>query len=262
MPVSLADRRLSSLYSNWQRSNRPIGEDQALEIVAHVGDSSRWSPKGLLAELKKPGMTTDKQIALAKTGISTSEKADVEKILDQGTVPLDPAARTFLEQVVGRTSTPTPPNPPTPPTPPPSTNGLTITGTQTNGLSGTTKAGASIEAINITTAPGGRLHMDDTMVIGTADAAGKFNMAKLTGDQALREGDLVRMRARYADGTTSDWVTVKTSGIEAKDSRNAVVALFRIGMSDAGGGKVAVDNINASRQVSEPGATAPARRPR
>jgi hypothetical protein len=254
MPVSLADRRLSSLYSNWQRSNRPIGEDQALEIVAHVGDSSRWSPKGLLAELKKPGMTTDKQIALAKTGISTSEKADVEKILDQGTVPLDPAARTFLEQVVGRTSTPTPPNPPTPPTPPPSTNGLTITGTQTNGLSGTTKAGASIEAINITTAPGGRLHMDDTMVIGTADAAGKFNMAKLTGDQALREGDLVRMRARYADGTTSDWVTVKTSGIEAKDSRNAVVALFRIGMSDAGGGKVAVDNINASRQVSEPGA--------
>jgi len=47
---------------------------------------------------------------------------------------------------------------------------------------------------------------------------------------------------------------VKASGIEGKDSRNAVVALFRIGMSDAGGGKVAVENINASRQVSEPGA--------
>ncbi len=70
----------------------------------------------------------------------------------------------------------------------------------------------------------------------------------------MREGDLVHMRARYADGTTPDWVTVRARGIEAKDARNAEVAPFCIGLVDAGNGKVRVENINASRQVSEPGA--------
>ncbi|MBL8916898.1 MAG: hypothetical protein JNM17_39710 [Archangium sp.] len=255
MPVNINDRRLSTLYSRWQRDTQPIGKEQALEILSHAGDSSRWSQVNLLAELKKPGMTTEKQIAVAAAGITANEKKDIESILDNGTVPLDPAARSFLEQVVGRSpSGPTPPTPPNPPPNPNIVNGLSVTGNQANGLSGTTKAGATIEAINITTAPGGRLHMEDTMVIGTADAQGKFSMAKLTGDQAMREGDLVRMRARYADGTTSDWMTVKATGIEAKDSRNAVVALFRIGATDAGNGKVDISNINASRQVSEPGA--------
>ncbi len=246
MPISINDRRLSTLYSTWERSAQPIGKEQALEILAQVGDSSRWSAAKLATELKKPGMTTEQQIALAAAGMSANEKKDIATILDQGKVPLEPSAKAFLEQVIGRT-TPTPP-------PPPATNGLNVSGSQANGLSGTTRAGASIEAINITTAPGGRLHMEDTLVVGKADASGKFSMAQLTGDQAMREGDLVRMRARYADGTTSDWVTVKASGIEAKDTRNAVVALFRIGMADAGGGKVSVENINASRQVSEPGA--------
>ena len=250
MPISINDRRLSTLYSTWERNAQPIGKDQALEILAQVGDSSKWTATKLLAELKKPGVTTEQQIALAAAGMSAGEKKDIATILDQGKVPLEPSAKAFLEQVIGRTT----PTPPPPPQPPPATNGLNVTGNQAHGLSGTTKAGASIEAINITTAPGGRLHMEDTMVVGKADATGKFSMAQLTGDQAMREGDLVRMRARYADGTTSDWVTVKASGIEAKDSRNAVVALFRIGMTDAGGGKVGVENINASRQVSEPGA--------
>ena len=102
--------------------------------------------------------------------MSANEKKDIATILDQGKVPLEPSARAFLEQVIGRT-TPTPP--PNPPTPPPATNGLSVTGNQANGLSGSTKAGATIEAINISTAPGGRLHMDDTMVIGKADANGQ-----------------------------------------------------------------------------------------
>jgi hypothetical protein len=76
----------------------------------------------------------------------------------------------------------------------------------------------------------------------------------LSGDQAIKEGDLIRMRARHADGTVSDWVTVKATGIAPKDTRNAEVAVFRIGLSDGGPGKVAVANINASRQISEPGA--------
>jgi hypothetical protein len=264
MPINISDRRLSSLYANWERSRQPIGRDQALQILAEVGDTWRADAGKLLTELKKPGVTVERQVALAKQGLSSSEKKDIATILDQGTVPLDATARTFLEQVIGRTSPapqPPAPQPPAPapnppaPAPAPSSNGLTITGNQRDGLSGATRAGATIEAINITTAPGGRLHMDDTMVIGRADANGQFSMARLTGDQVMREGDLVRMRARYADGTTSDWVTVKAGGIEAKDTRNAVVALFRIGMADAGNGKVSVENINASRQVSEPGAT-------
>ena len=248
MPLPISDRRLSTLYTDWERTSQPIGKDQALQILAEVGDGAKWTASKLLTELKKPGMTTEKQIALAQSGMSASEKKDIGTILDQGKVPLEASAKAFLEQVIGR-SAPTPPPPP-----PPTGSGLNVTGSQANGLSGTTKAGATIEAINLTTAPGGRLHMDDTMVIGKADANGQFSLARLTGEQVMKEGDLVRMRARYADGTTSDWVTVKASGIEGKDTRNAVVALFRIGMSEATPGKVSVDNINASRQVSEPGA--------
>ena len=247
MPVSINDRKLSSLYTSYERAAKPLGKEQALEILSHLGDSARWGQVKLADQLKKPGMTTEQQIALAKDGITANEKKDLETILDKGQVPLEAGARAFLEQVLGRT--------PVQPQPAAITaNGISVNANQANGLSGTTKAGASIEAINISTAPGGRLHMDDTMVIGKADANGKFDLAKLTGEQQMREGDLIRMRARYADGTTSDWVTVKASGIEAKDSRNAVVALFRIGMADAGNGKVDVTNINASRQVSEPGA--------
>ncbi len=242
MPLPISDRKLSQLYTSYERTAQPIGQNQALEILSHLGDSSRWGQVKLADKLKNGGLTPEQQIALAKDGITANERRDLETILDRGGVPLEPQARAFLEQVLGRT-----------PTPPPS-NGLAITGDQKNGLSGVTKAGASIEAINITTAPGGRLHMDDTVVIGQADAQGRFTGAHLTGDQAPREGDLLRMRARYADGSTSDWVTVKASGIEASDTRNAIVSLPRIGLADAGGGKISVNNINASRQVSEPGA--------
>ena len=85
MPISIGDRRLSTLYSNWERTAQPIGKDQALEILAQVGDSSKWSAVNLLAELKKPGMTTEKQIALANAGMSANEKRDIATILDQGT---------------------------------------------------------------------------------------------------------------------------------------------------------------------------------
>lgn len=255
MPMKISDSKLASLYANFERqqqgsANFKLGRDQALEILSQVGDRSGWSANKVLDELKKPGVSQDAQIALAQKGLSKSEKKDIETILDQGKVPLDPSAKAFLEAVVGRTggggnnggggSV--------------GVNGLTITGDQKNGLAGVTKAGASIEAINISAAPAGRLMLEDTMVVGKADGSGHFDLAKLTGDQAMREGDLIRMRARYADGSTSDWVTVKAHGIEAKDTRNAVVALFRIGMVDAGNGKVSVENINASRQISEPGA--------
>lgn len=254
MPIRFNDTKLGSLYTNFEAQKRTnpnlkLGQEQVLQLVALVGDGNRgWSASKIATELAKPGVSRDAQIALVKGGMTANEKKDLAAILDQGTVPLDPSAKQFLEAVLDRSS------PQPPPPPPPATSGLAVTGDQKNGLTGTTKAGATIEAINISTAPGGRLHMDDTSVIGKADANGQFNMAKLTGDQAMREGDLIRMRARYADGSTSDWLTVKATGIAAKDTSNATVALFRIGMSDAGNGKVSVSNINSSRQVSEPGA--------
>jgi Calpain family cysteine protease len=256
MPLRLKDSLVGSLYTKFETEskstpNYKLGQAQLLQILAAVGDKSGVGGKtsaSVLAELQKPGMTRDEQVKLVKSGMTAGEKKDLETILDSGTVPLDPAAKDFLNAVVGRTA-------PAPVGGEQSVKGLKVVGNQLNGLTGETKAGATIEAINITTAPAGRLHMDDTMVIGTADAAGKFNMAKLTGEQAPREGDLIRVRARFADGTTSDWMTVKAQGIEAKDGRNAVVALFRVGITDEGNGKVSVANINASRQVSEPGAT-------
>ncbi len=253
MTLSINDRRLATLYSTFEQQKQgnasfKLGQDQVLQILSEVGDRSGWSPAKVLAELKKPGATRDQQLVLATKGMSAAEKKDIEAILDAGDVPLEPNARAFLEAVVGRTG-------PTPPTPPPSGNGLQLTGDQKNGLSGTTRAGATIEAINLSAAPAGRLHLDDTMVVGKADGQGAFTAAQLTGDQAIREGDLIRMRARYADGTTSDWLTVTAHGVAATDTRNAVVAIFRVGLTDAGNGKISVANINEGRQVSEPGAT-------
>jgi hypothetical protein len=248
MTLRLTDRRLASLYATFEQrqatdSTFRVGLDQALQVLAELGDANGRSAAKVLAELKQPGRTPQEQVALVKKGLSRAEKADLTAVLDHGGVTLSPEARAFFEQVLDRA----------PATPAP-IDGLEISGDQRDGLAGRTRAGATIEAINVSASPTGRLHLDDTMVVGTADASGRFSLAKLTGDQAMREGDLVRMRARYADGSTSDWVTVKAHGLDAKDTRNAEVALFRIGLTDAGNGRVSVANINASRQISEPGA--------
>lgn len=255
MPLSIADRRLATLYATFetQKKSNPslkLGQEQALQILAEIGDRSGWSAAKTLTELKKPGQTQAQQVAIAQKGLSSGEKKDLAQILDAGTVPLEPSAKAFLEAVLGRT-------------PPPidnggggttGVNGLTVTGDQVNGIAGKTKAGATIEAINLSVSPTGRYHNDDTFVIGKADANGNFSAAKLQGDMAMKEGDVIRMRARYADGTTSDWVNVKANTAETADTRNAQVAVFRIGLSVNASGNINVENINSSRPISEPGA--------
>lgn len=242
MPIRFNDSRISSLYANLEAQRRSdpsvkIGDAQVLQLLAAVGDRSSRSFSKTLTELSKPGVTRAEQVALVKSGMSANEKADLAKILDGGTVPLEAGAKNFLEAVLDRT----PVNPGA---------ALQITGDQRNGIAGLAKPGASIEAINVTTAPGGRLHIDDTMEIAKADAQGRFSGGRLP---EIKDGDQIRIRARYADGSTSDWVTVKAN-VGGTDTRNAVVALFRVGITDAGSGKVAVENINSSRQISEPGA--------
>ncbi len=253
MPMNISDRRLASLYANFETQKRSnpnlkLGQEQALQILAEIGDRSGWSASKVLAELKKAGVTTAQQVDLAKKGLSAGEKKDLATIVDVGTVPLEPSAKEFLEAVLGRSA----------PGPTPGgdvvANGLTLTGDQVAGLTGKTKAGATIEAINLSVAPTGRYHTDNTFVIGKADAQGNFQGAKLTGDMAMKEGDVIRMRARYADGTTSDWINVKANTAETADTRNAQVAVFRIGLTAGANGSINVENINASRQISEPGA--------
>jgi hypothetical protein len=250
MPPPIGDRKLSDLYKSYETSNAKIDDAKALELLSHVADGRGYS--GAAAHTKLKGFSSrDTALEFIKGGMTANEKKDLIAILDSGKLQMDASARALIEAAVGRA----PVTPPAPPVEPQPIGGpITLVGSQANGLSGVAKPGDQIEAINITAAPAGRLRMDETTVVATAGADGKFSAGKLTGDQAIKEGDLIRMRARHADGTVSDWVTVKASGIAPKDTRNAEVAVFRIGLSDAGGGKVNVANINASRQISEPGA--------
>ncbi|MBI5508906.1 MAG: hypothetical protein HY903_09150 [Deltaproteobacteria bacterium] len=132
---------------------------------------------------------------------------------------------------------------------------LKVTAT-TSKITGVAKPGAEIEAINVTTAPQGRLHLEDktvdSVVVGKADASGKFSGSTDTRTGRARAGDQILVRAKYQDGSTSDWLKVQVGG---KDTRNAVIANFRIEPSyDKATKKVIVVNNNEGRQISEPGA--------
>ncbi|MGC4113421.1 MAG: C2 family cysteine protease [Myxococcales bacterium] len=160
-------------------------------------------------------------------------------------MPLAPAVKNFLEAVVGRAQLGGD-------DPKPNLDPLkvVVSGDQKNGIAGLAGPNVTIEAINLTTAPGQRLHNEDTFVLGQTDASGKFS-GKMP---EMQEGDVIRMRARTADGKVGDWVTLQAKGLASSDTRNAVVALFRVGLADDGAGKINITNINGSRQISEPGA--------
>ncbi|MBL8956115.1 MAG: hypothetical protein JNK82_35405 [Myxococcaceae bacterium] len=241
MPLPISDRKLSDAYRLLESSQARVDDAKALELLSHVGDGRGYDGKSALAKLK--GFSSrDEQVDFIKKGMTAGEKKDLVAILDKGTLQLDPGARQLIEAILDRNA------------PQPIGGPITLVGSQANGLAGVALPGDVIEAINISAAPAGRLHMDEGTVVATAGADGRFSAGKLLADQAIKEGDLIRMRAKHADGSYSDWVTAKATGIAPKDTRNAEVALFRIGAADAGGGKVDITNINASRQISEPGA--------
>jgi hypothetical protein len=243
MPMKLTDRRLATFYKTLEQAKGTIADNEARKILAEIGDSTSLSPAQVLAKLESNDLSDADKTALVKKGMSASEKKDLQAIVDNGTVKMTPNARTMFKDVLEQL-----------PPPPPVTGALTLSGSQANGLSGTAKPGDKIEAINLSASPTGRLHLDDTVVVATAGADGKFSGGKLTGDQGIKEGDYVRLRARHTDGTTSDWVTVRASGVATKDTRDAEVALFRIGLTAKGDGTVGLSNVNDGRQISEPGA--------
>ena len=97
MPT-ISDRKLATLYASFEAQKRTnpnlkLGNEQALQILAQVGDRGGWSAAKSLTELKKPGMSRDQQIEFAKKGLSAGEKKDLATILDSGSVPLEPSAK-------------------------------------------------------------------------------------------------------------------------------------------------------------------------
>lgn len=237
MPMRIADQRIRQFISTQQASPTPkISDANVLELLAAVGDGQWKTADKVKVDLLKPGITRAQQFELAKAGLSKSEKSDIGQLLDKSGLQMDPGAKNFLEALIGRA-------------PLQETFGpLTITGDQKNGIAGIAKPGQIIEAINLTTAPSGRLHLVDTQVIATADGAGKF----LGTLPDVREGDMIRLRTRAADGSTSDWLTIQAKGVEAADTRNAVVNLERIDLIALPDGIEA--KHNTGRPLSEPGA--------
>jgi hypothetical protein len=108
--------------------------------------------------------------------------------------------------------------------------------------------GTVIDGINLSAAPNERRRMGDTILVGIASATGEFS-----GQVAnLKGGDILRLNLRTPEGNTvSTLVKAERLG---PDTRNAQVALSRIGLVADGQGRVSVTNINAARPVSEPGA--------
>jgi hypothetical protein len=126
---------------------------------------------------------------------------------------------------------------------------LTLTSDQSDGmLHGTAKPGDVIEAINLSTAPDRRLHLEDTTQVATAGPDGTF--AGAIPDMA--EGDVVRMRARSADGTAGPWLTIHASGLPPRD-RNAELNVDRTNLTANADGSVGITQIT-DRPITEPGA--------
>ncbi len=240
MPAPLSDRRLATVYASLERKlerepRTTIGKDQALELLAELGDRTGKSAKAMLTELRAPGLTVPQQAALVKTGLTSDERADLKALLTSGKVPLAPAARALFEAVLGgapvaRDAT------------------LSAEATAGSGVRGTTKPNATIEAVNVSAAAGSG---HDVFVLGQADDLGRFS-ARLTGPQRPKEGDFVRLRARFDDGTTSDWLTVQAAGV---DARPAALLVNRLELAPSSSGKVSVRTRDDEQHLSEPGAT-------
>ena len=238
-PLRLKDARIRSFTENLQREAQPkLTDANVVEILAATGDRAGVSYDKAKSELTKPGISRAEQFAIASRGLSRDEKADIGQILEKSGLNMDPGAKNFLEALVGKAELQETFGP------------LTITGDQKNGIEGIAKPGEVIEAINLSTAPAGRLHLTDTMVIGTADASGKF----LGQMPDVREGDMIRMRTRAADGSTSDWLTIQAKGIESSDTRNAVANLERMDLAVVAGTEDISVTHNTGRPITEPGA--------
>lgn len=242
MPT-IRDAQLNAAYQALEAQKRAtpnfeIDTRNMTDLLAAVADRWFTGATEMKAKLSRPGITREQQLELVKDGMDGKEKADLGEILDNGTVPMTAEVRDFLTEAVGRRPVV------------PSDAPLKITGDQVGGvIAGTVGPGATIEAINLSTAPEKRLHTNDTFILGQADASGHFS-GQLPD---MEQGDIIRLRKRDAQGNAGNWIDIQATGM-GTDTRNAQINLARIGLEDIGGGQVKLFNINPSRQISEPGA--------
>lgn len=231
-----------------QTATKKVDDQNVLEILAAVGDRSGRTAAMALAELQKPGLSRADQLKIASDGLSKSEKKDIESLLDQSGFTFSKGAKNFLEALVGRAALETGGGN----TPPPPPLGVVA---DTAGIRGQMEAGVTLEAINLSSAPGLRLHLEDTKQIGKTDAQGNFQLDanKITGTDAMNRlsaGDVIRVRGRRADGTATDWIELKVQG---RDTTNAQFNPVRLTLSDEKNGKVSLTH-NTGRPLTEPGA--------
>ena len=211
MGTTLRDSTLRTLFNRHEHAQRRSSAERVSTAEAQA----------MLEALTDGGRVTD------------AEARDLRAVLGSG-LRLSKSAKTSFEAVAATLPKP-----------------FTLTGLDASGFDGVAKPGAVIEAINLTTAPAGRIFTDEAATIGRARADGTFLNAVLPD---LKEGDVVRMRARHRDGSASEWFNIRAKGLSAKDAREAVVALDRIALEPKRGGRIELTNLNTSRQISEPGA--------
>lgn len=239
MPATLNDRSIRAAYAHVKRNvgTGTASLDDLKGVLAAVADKAGLTQTSAKTQLDN-AVSVQEKLAIVKEGLSAVEKADLTQILDAGPVALSAEAKKFLEQVIGRT----PVNP--------GNGAVNVTGMVKQGskvlITGTAKPNVTVEALNLSAIPGMRLHDDDTFVLGKTDGAGR-----LQGSCELQAGDWLRVRTRDQSGNTSDWQVIRADQLGA-DSREALVAMQRIELSDAGSGKINIANNNNSRPISEP----------
>ncbi len=237
----IKDKQIRALTDKLERAEAPrIDDANLIDILAAVGDfSDFWRNENEMREkLSAPGITRHEQLELVREGMDSAERGDLERILDESGFSMTASAKNFLEALVGRAPLDEDQGP------------LELTADQRNGFVGRAEAGDVIEAINLSAAPLARLHLDNTTEIARADQFGKF--AGTLPD--VKEGDIVRLRTRKADGTVSDWVTIRATGLSPEDTREAQINLERLDLVAQSGGGIEVTQ-NTARPLTEPGAT-------
>lgn len=236
--VTLNDRRLAATFSTPSRSGggpTPVTKAQALELLAALADRPGRPARDVLRELRVAGLTTREQAALVREGMTREERQDLRTLLRAGPTTLSSEARELFEAVLGG---------------PPVARGAALDAvvSGTASIRGTTRPNATIEAVNLSAAAGSS---HDVFVLGRADGSGHF-AAKLTGPQRPKGGDAVRVRARFDDGSTSDWVTVTAA---RPDERPAQLLVNRLELTPGARGRVVVKSRDDEAHLSEPGAT-------
>jgi hypothetical protein len=236
--VRIRDSGVERVALGFQAKGTAVSDRDVLQLLAELADRTPSESSAMLEALTKPGLSRADQLALVADGLDDDERADVATLLDASTMTLSPAARNLLEALVGRSSLDA------------HAPGLQLDVSKAGALEGLAMPGAVIEAVNLSQAPTGFGRVTDGVEVGRADARGRFSV--FMGD--AQPGDVVRVRARGADGRASDWFTTVASD-GRPDPRAAFVNLKRLLVRSAPEGTLALLPASKDLPFTEPFAT-------